>query len=128
MDTAALLRRVPVNVAVADRERTEVDEDAAAVARGGLALAVPAADRDAADRGRRLSDRLRSQHAREAAAVDDRRPRARARERVALEQQLAARPGEAGSPRRPVGDREADVADVLEQEADVPVDDDDVPL
>ena len=44
----------------------------------------------------------------------------------ALEQQLAARPGEAGSPRRPVGDREADDADVLEQEADVPVDDDDV--
>jgi hypothetical protein len=29
---------------------------------------------------------------------------------------------------RPVGDREADPADVLEQEADVPVDDDDVPL
>ena len=46
----------------------------------------------------------------------------------ALEQQLAARPGEAGSPQRPVGDREADVADVLEQEADVPVDDDDAPL
>jgi hypothetical protein len=44
----------------------------------------------------------------------------------ALEQQLAARPGEAGSPRRPVGDREANDADVLEQEADVPVDDDDV--
>lgn len=44
----------------------------------------------------------------------------------ALEQQLAARPGEAGGPRRPVGDREADDADVLEQEAEVPVDDDDV--
>jgi hypothetical protein len=44
----------------------------------------------------------------------------------ALEQQLAARPGEAGTPLRPVGDREADDADVLEQEADVPVDDDDV--
>ena len=44
----------------------------------------------------------------------------------ALEQQLAARPGEAGSPSRPVGDREANEADVLEQEADVPVDDDDV--
>jgi hypothetical protein len=43
----------------------------------------------------------------------------------ALEQQLAARPGETGSPRRPIGDREADDADVLEQEADVPVDDDD---
>jgi hypothetical protein len=44
----------------------------------------------------------------------------------ALEQQLAARPGETGSPLRPVGDREANDADVLEQEADVPVDDDDV--
>ena len=43
----------------------------------------------------------------------------------ALEQQLAARPGEAGSPPRPVGDREADDADVLEQETDVPVDDED---
>jgi hypothetical protein len=43
----------------------------------------------------------------------------------ALEQQLAARPGEAGSPLRPLGDREADEADVLEQEADVPVDEDD---
>ena len=46
----------------------------------------------------------------------------------ALEQQLAARPGEAGPPRRPVDDREADPADVLEQEADVPVDEDDAPL
>ena len=44
----------------------------------------------------------------------------------ALEQQLAARPGEAGSPMRPVGDREANEADVLEQEADAPVDDDDL--
>lgn len=44
----------------------------------------------------------------------------------ALEQQLAARPGEGGSPLRPVGDREADEADVLEQEEDVPIDDDDV--
>ncbi|WNV77788.1 hypothetical protein [Geodermatophilus sp. DSM 44513] len=46
----------------------------------------------------------------------------------ALEQQLAARPGEAGGPRGPVGDREADPADVLEQQADVPVDEDDAPL
>ncbi len=44
----------------------------------------------------------------------------------ALEQQLAARPGEAGSPLRPVGDREANEADVLEQEAAVPLDDDEV--
>jgi hypothetical protein len=44
-----------------------------------------------------------------------------------LEQQLAARPGEAGSPLRPVGDREANEADVLEQDAVVPVDEDDAP-
>jgi hypothetical protein len=42
----------------------------------------------------------------------------------ALEQQLSARPGEVGDPLRPVGDREADEADVLEQETDVPLDDD----
>lgn len=52
-------------------------------------------------------------------------PRGDVPEADALEQQLAARPGEAGAPRRPVGDREADPADVLEQEADVPVDDED---
>jgi len=46
----------------------------------------------------------------------------------ALEQQLAATPGEAGTPRWGVGDREADDADVLEQEADVPVEDDDAEL
>lgn len=45
----------------------------------------------------------------------------------ALEQQLAARPGEAGTPRGPIGYREADDADVLEQDADVPVDEDDQP-
>ena len=44
----------------------------------------------------------------------------------ALEQQLSARPGEAGSPVRPVGDREANEADVLEQDAEVPVDEDDI--
>ena len=42
----------------------------------------------------------------------------------ALEQQLAARPGESGAPLQPVGDREANEADVLEQETDVPLDDD----
>ena len=45
----------------------------------------------------------------------------------ALEQQLAARPGESGSPLRPIGDREASEADVLEQEADVPLEDDESP-
>ena len=43
----------------------------------------------------------------------------------ALEQQLSVRPGEAGGPLQPVGDREANEADVLEQEADVPLDEDD---
>ena len=43
----------------------------------------------------------------------------------ALEQQLAARPGESGVP-GPVGDREANEADVLEQESAVPLDDDEV--
>jgi hypothetical protein len=45
----------------------------------------------------------------------------------ALEQQLAARPGEAGSALRPVGDREANEADILEQESVVPLDDDEIP-
>ena len=59
-------------------------------------------------------------------AADATAPAADVPEADALEQQLSARPGETGSPLRPVGDREADDADVLEQEADVPVDDDDV--
>jgi hypothetical protein len=46
----------------------------------------------------------------------------------ALEQQLAARPGEAGGPTRPVGQREADEADVIEQETDVPLDEDETPV
>jgi hypothetical protein len=45
----------------------------------------------------------------------------------ALDQQLAARPGDAGSPLRPVGDREANEADVVEQETVVPLDDDEIP-
>ena len=45
----------------------------------------------------------------------------------ALEQQLSARPGEAGIPSQPVGDREANEADVLEQEIDVPADEDEIP-
>jgi hypothetical protein len=57
----------------------------------------------------------------EAAPVGDDVPEA-----DALDQQLAARPGETGSPQRSVGDVEASDADVLEQQADVPVDDDDV--
>ena len=59
-------------------------------------------------------------------AGDARPPAEDVPEADAIEQQLAARPGEKGSPLRPVGDREADDADVLEQETDVPMDDDDV--
>ena len=61
-----------------------------------------------------------------AVAGDASAPREGVPEADALEQQLAARPGEAGGPLRPVGDREANDADVLEQETDIPVDDDDV--
>ncbi len=46
-----------------------------------------------------------------------------------LEQQLAARPSGVGRPLEPVGDREADDADVLDQETEVPdlePDDDDL--
>ena len=53
-------------------------------------------------------------------------PAADVPEADALEQQLAARPGEAGSPVRPIGDREGSEADILDQQADVPVDDDEV--
>ena len=61
-----------------------------------------------------------------ATAADAVPPREDVPEADALEQQLAARPGETGTPLRPLGDREADDADVLEQETDVPLDDDDV--
>ena len=60
-------------------------------------------------------------------AGDAAAPPADVPEADALEQQLAARPGEAGAPLRPVGDREANEADVLEQEADVPLEDDELP-
>ena len=63
-----------------------------------------------------------------ATAADATPPAGDVPEADALEQQLAARPGEAGSPPRSVGDREADAADVLEQETVVPVDEDDAPL
>jgi len=44
----------------------------------------------------------------------------------ALEQQLSALPRVPGGTPRPVGDREANEADVLEQDTDVPLDDDDL--
>ena len=59
-------------------------------------------------------------------AGDASAPPAGVPEADALEQQLSARPGEASRPVRPVGDREASEADVLEQERDVPLDEDDV--
>ena len=42
----------------------------------------------------------------------------------ALDQQLVARPHGTGGPIRPVADREADAADVLDQDHDVPLEDD----
>ena len=45
----------------------------------------------------------------------------------ALEQQLSVQPRVPGGTPRPVGDREANEADVLDQETDVPLEDDDLP-
>jgi hypothetical protein len=59
-------------------------------------------------------------------AGDAQAPPADVPEADALDQQLVARPSGTGGPVHPVGDREADDADVLEQEADVPVEDDDI--
>ncbi len=61
-------------------------------------------------------------------AGDAEPPAADVPEADALEQQLVARPSGTGAPLRPVGDREADEADVLEQETDVPVGEDDPEL
>ena len=63
-----------------------------------------------------------------ALAADAEPPAADVPEADALEQQLVARPRGTGAPLRPVGDREANEADVLEQEADVPVGEDDPEL
>ena len=63
-----------------------------------------------------------------AIAGDAEPPPADVPEADALEQQLVARPRGTGAPLRPVGDREANEADVLEQEADVPVGEDDPEL
>ena len=59
-------------------------------------------------------------------AGDAAAPRADVPEADALDQQLVARPHGTGGPVHPLGDREADDADVLDQEADVPVEDDDL--
>lgn len=61
-------------------------------------------------------------------AGDAEPPPADVPEADALDQQLSARPRGTGGPLRPVGDREADDADVLEQEMDVPVGEDDAEL
>ena len=55
-------------------------------------------------------------------ASDAHAPQEGVPEADALEQQLAARPTNAAAPTRPVGDREANDADVLEQEIEVPED------
>ena len=61
-------------------------------------------------------------------AGDAEAPAADVPEADGLEQQLVARPRGTGAPQRPVGDREANEADVLEQEADAPVGEDDPEL
>jgi hypothetical protein len=61
-------------------------------------------------------------------AGDAAAPAADVPEGDALEQQLVARPRGTGGPLRPIGDRDANEADVLEQEADVPVGEDDPEL
>lgn len=59
-------------------------------------------------------------------AGDAQAPPADVPEADALDQQLVARPQGTGGRGHLVGDREADDADVLEQETDVPVEDDDL--
>ena len=61
-------------------------------------------------------------------AGDAQAPPADVPEADALDQQLVVRPQGTGGPVQFVGDREADEADVLEQETDVPVDEDDPEL
>ena len=61
-------------------------------------------------------------------AGDAEPPAADVPEADAIEQQLVARPRGTGVPRGPIGDRDANEADVLEQEAAVPVDEDDPEL
>jgi hypothetical protein len=63
-----------------------------------------------------------------AIARDAEAPPADVPEADALDQQLVARPRGTGGLHSPVGDREADDADVLEQETDVPVAEDDPEL
>ena len=63
-----------------------------------------------------------------AIAGDAEAPAADVPEGDALDQQLVARPRGTGGPVRPLGDREANEADVLEQEMDVPVGEDDPEL
>ena len=63
-----------------------------------------------------------------AIAGDAEAPPADVPEADALDQQLVDRPRGTGGPVRPVADREADAADVLEQETDVPVAEDDPEL
>ena len=63
-----------------------------------------------------------------AVAGDAEAPPADVPEADALDQQLVARPRGTGGPVRPLGDREADDADVLDQVADVPVGEDDPEL
>jgi hypothetical protein len=98
-----------------DRDRSTWEDD---VTEPGTAGDVPEADRAEQEA---LVDPPEV-----AIAGDAQPPPADVPEADALDQQLVARPQGTGGPLHPVGDREADDADVLEQEADVPVADDDL--
>ena len=98
-----------------DRHRTMEEDD---VSEPGISADVPDSDRAEQEA---LVDPPEVSLAADAAP-----PPADVPEADALDQQLVARPRGTGAPPRPVGDREADDADVLEQEADVPVDEDDL--
>jgi hypothetical protein len=105
-------RRIPV-----DRHRTTREDD---VSEPGTPPNVPDADRAEQEA---LVDPPEV-----AIAGDAAPPPADVPEADALDQQLVARPRGTGGPPRPVGDREANDVDVLEQETDVPVAEDDPEL
>ena len=98
-----------------DRDRSTREDD---VTEPGTAGGVPEADRAEQEA---LVDPPEVSIAGDAQA-----PPADVPEADALDQQLVARPQGTGGPVHLVGDREANDADVLEQQADVPVEDDDL--
>jgi hypothetical protein len=97
-----------------DRHRTTREDD---VTEPDISSEVPDADRAEQEA---LLDPPAVVTAADAAPPGDWVPEA-----DALEQQLDALPKDTGGPSDPVGDREADEADVVEQETSVPVREDD---